>query len=357
MSHPEFLPIQWKSTHLELLDQRILPGKKEFLKITTAEETIVAIREMAVRGAPAIAITGVFGLTLGAKLKSGVADPKEIETLLRSILESRPTAVNLSFAIREAKKLIQGISDWVEVAKIWETYGLKMMEEDLAANKALGENGVSLFPKDKSEFHIITHCNTGALATAGHGTALGVIRSLRDAGKKVVVYADETRPFLQGSRLTAFEMMEEGIECYIITDGMSGWLMNHRKIDAVLVGCDRVAANGDTANKIGTYNLGIVAKEHGVPFYVCATKDSFDLNLKTGVEIPIEMRKESEVIQFDFLKSENGNYLFPEGKTSPVGARALNPSFDITKAHLIKNFITEFGCFAPEEISLRLKTV
>ncbi|TGK81379.1 S-methyl-5-thioribose-1-phosphate isomerase [Leptospira noumeaensis] len=357
MPHPEFLPIQWKSTHLELLDQRILPGKKEFLKLTTAEETISAIREMAVRGAPAIAITGVFGLTLGAKSRMGVAHPKDIEFLLSSILESRPTAVNLSFAIREAKKLIHGVTNWNEVTKIWENYGLKMMEEDLAANKTLGANGASLFPKDQSEFHIITHCNTGALATAGHGTALGVIRSLRDAGKKVVVYADETRPFLQGSRLTAFEMMEEGIECYIITDGMSGWLMNHRKIDAVLVGCDRVAANGDTANKIGTYNLGIVAKEHGVPFYVCATKDSFDLNLKTGVEIPIEMRKESEVTQFDFLKSENGKYLFPEGKTSPVGARALNPSFDVTKAHLIKNFITEFGCFEPEEISLRLKSV
>ncbi|TGK95661.1 S-methyl-5-thioribose-1-phosphate isomerase [Leptospira brenneri] len=357
MPHPEFLPIQWKSTHLELLDQRILPGKKEFLKLTTAEETIIAIREMAVRGAPAIAITGVFGLALGAKSMLGLASSKEVETLLSSILESRPTAVNLSYAIREAKKRVQEITDWNQIAKIWENYGLEMMKEDLAANKALGENGVSLFSKSQSEFHIITHCNTGALATAGHGTALGVIRSLRDAGKKVVVYADETRPFLQGSRLTAFEMIEEGIECYIITDGMSGWLMNHRKIDAVVVGCDRVAANGDTANKIGTYNLGIVAKEHAVPFYVCATKDSFDLNLKTGDEIPIEMRKESEVTQFDFLKSVDGNYLFPEGKTSPIGARALNPSFDVTKSHLIKNFITEFGCFPPNEISLRLKSV
>ncbi|PJZ47371.1 S-methyl-5-thioribose-1-phosphate isomerase [Leptospira brenneri] len=357
MPHPEFLPIQWKSTHLELLDQRILPGKKEFLKLTTAEETIIAIREMAVRGAPAIAITGVFGLALGAKSMSGLVSSKEVETLLSSILESRPTAVNLSYAIREAKKRVQEITDWNQIAKIWENFGLEMMKEDLAANKALGENGVSLFSKNQSEFHIITHCNTGALATAGHGTALGVIRSLRDAGKKVVVYADETRPFLQGSRLTAFEMIEEGIECYIITDGMSGWLMNHRKIDAVVVGCDRVAANGDTANKIGTYNLGIVAKEHGVPFYVCATKDSFDLNLKTGDEIPIEMRKESEVTQFDFLKSADGNYLFPEGKTSPIGARALNPSFDVTKSHLIKNFITEFGCFPPNEISLRLKSV
>ncbi|MCG6146747.1 S-methyl-5-thioribose-1-phosphate isomerase [Leptospira levettii] len=357
MPQPEFLPIQWKSTYLSLLDQRALPGKKEFLEIKSVEETIIAIREMAVRGAPAIAITGIFGLTLGAQKKSGKVNSQEIESLIKQVFESRPTAVNLSFALQEAKKRVEGESLWESVQTIWESYALEMMVEDLNANQTLGTNGANLFPKNQEEFHIITHCNTGALATAGHGTALGVIRSLRDMGKKVVVYADETRPFLQGSRLTAFEMMEEGIECYIITDGMSGWLMNHRKIDAVLVGCDRVAANGDTANKIGTYNLAIVAHEHNVPFYVCATKDSFDLNLKTGEEIPIEMRKESEVTQFDFLKTPEGKYLFPEGKTSPVGARALNPSFDITKAKFIKNFITELGCFVPGEIPVRLKKV
>lgn len=357
MSQPEFLPIQWKSTFLSLLDQRALPGKKEFLKIVTVEDTILAIREMAVRGAPAIAITGIFGLTLGAKDRKGNVNPNEVELLIKQVFESRPTAVNLSFALGEAKKRVQGETSWESIAKIWESYALEMMVEDLRANQTLGKNGADLFPKDQEEFHIITHCNTGALATAGHGTALGVIRSLRDLGKKVVVYADETRPFLQGSRLTAFEMMEEGIECYIITDGMSGWLMNHKKIDAVLVGCDRVAANGDTANKIGTYNLAIVAHEHNVPFYVCATRDSFDLNLKTGDEIPIEMRKESEVTQFDFLKNPQGGYLLPEGKTSPIGARALNPSFDITKAKFIKNFITEMGCFVAGEIPSRLKTV
>ncbi|TGM05478.1 S-methyl-5-thioribose-1-phosphate isomerase [Leptospira jelokensis] len=357
MPQPEFLPIQWKSTHLSLLDQRALPGKKEFLEIHTMEETIVAIREMAVRGAPAIAITGIFGLTLGAKEKQGNLSSVEVDSLIKQMFESRPTAVNLSFALKEAKKRSEGKTDWESIQRVWESYALEMMVEDLKANQMLGENGANLFPKDQNEFHIITHCNTGALATAGHGTALGVIRSLRDQGKKVIVYADETRPFLQGSRLTAFEMMEEGIECYIITDGMSGWLMNQRKIDAVLVGCDRVAANGDTANKIGTYNLAIVAHEHNVPFYVCATKDSFDFNLKTGDEIPIEMRKESEVTQFDFLKASDGNYLLPEGKTAPFGARALNPSFDITKAKFIKNFITELGCFVPTEISTRLKKV
>lgn len=357
MSHSEFLPIQWKSTHLSLLDQRALPGKKEFLDIYTVEDTIFAIREMVVRGAPAIAITGAFGLTLGAKAKSGKTNSEEVDSLIKQVFESRPTAVNLSFALKEAKKRIEGKTDWESIHKIWESYAMEMMVEDVRANQMLGENGVSLFPKDQTEFHIITHCNTGTLATAGFGTALGVIRTLHNQGKKVVVYADETRPFLQGSRLTAFELMEEGIECYIITDGMSGWLMNHKKIDAVLVGCDRVAANGDTANKIGTYNLAIVAHEHNVPFYVCGTKDSFDLSLKTGDDIPIEMRKESEVTQFDFLKTSEGKYLLPEGKTAPIGARALNPSFDITKAKFIKNFITEFGCFVPGEISSRLKKV
>ncbi|XDD45959.1 S-methyl-5-thioribose-1-phosphate isomerase [Leptospira sp. WS39.C2] len=357
MPQPEFLPIQWKSTYLSLLDQRALPGKKEFLEIRTLDETIFAIREMAVRGAPAIAITGIFGLTIAAKNKSGKTNSVEVDGIIKQVFESRPTAVNLSFALKEAKNRVEGETNWESISEIWESYALQMMVDDLNANQSLGKNGANLFSKDQDEFHIITHCNTGALATAGHGTALGVIRSLRDLGRKVVVYADETRPFLQGSRLTAFEMMEEGIECYIITDGMSGWLMNHRKIDAVLVGCDRVAANGDTANKIGTYNLAIVAHEHNVPFYVCATKDSFDLNLKTGDEIPIEMRKESEVTQFDFLKTSDGKYLFPEGKTSPVGARALNPSFDITKAKFIRNFITEFGCFVPGEIPLRLKNV
>ncbi|TGN18905.1 S-methyl-5-thioribose-1-phosphate isomerase [Leptospira idonii] len=354
MDSSRFSPISWKEGILTLLDQRVLPGKKSFLNLETVDDTVTCIREMAVRGAPAIAITGVFGLALGARAQSGNVDKTDVENLIAKVFASRPTAVNLSFALKEAKKRVEQVLSWEDHYKIWKAYAVEMMQKDLSDNLRLGKNGVSLFSKSQKEFHVITHCNTGALATAGHGTALGVIRSLRDAGNKVVVYADETRPFLQGSRLTAFEMMEEGIECHIITDGMSGWLMNHKKIDAVLVGCDRVAANGDTANKIGTYNLAIVAKEHSVPFYVCATRDSFDLSLEDGRKIPIEMRKEEEVTVFDFLKNGKGELYLQPGTTSPAGARALNPSFDVTPHKFISSFITEFGCFLPGEIGSRL---
>jgi len=355
MPSESFSPISWKSGTLVLLDQRKLPQTKSYLQLSTMEETISAIREMVVRGAPAIAITGIFGIALGAKNSNGEATPEGKEHLIVMMQESRPTAVNLTYALRAARELVKDISSWIEIASIWEKFGNKLMSDDLAGNLALGANGLSQFNLNQDTFHIITHCNTGALATAGHGTALGVIRSLRDAGKKVIVYADETRPFLQGSRLTAFEMLEEEIECYIITDGMSGWLMNSRKIDAVLVGCDRVAKNGDTANKIGTYNLAIAAAAHSVPFYVCATKDSFDLKLESGKSIPIEMRREEEVTRFDFIKDDLGGIFLKPGMTSPIGARALNPSFDITPEKYIRSFITDFGCFTPSEIVSRLK--
>ncbi|TGL60082.1 S-methyl-5-thioribose-1-phosphate isomerase [Leptospira ognonensis] len=355
MSSLSFSPISWENGTLVLLDQRLLPLKKTFLQITTMEGTISAIRDMAVRGAPAIAITGIFGIALFAKGRSGSASSGEIESVLHSMKQSRPTAVNLTYALAQAGEKVQEVNNWHDIFLVWESFAKELMLNDLRDNEALGRHGVDLFDPNEETFHIITHCNTGALATAGHGTALGVIRSLRDAGKKVIVYADETRPFLQGSRLTAFEMMEEGIECYIITDGMSGWLMGSRKIDAVLVGCDRVARNGDTANKIGTYNLAIVAEAHNVPFYVCATKDSFDLKLETGASIPIEMRKEEEVTRYDFIKDVSGNIFIQPGMTSPVGARALNPSFDVTPAKYIRSFITEFGCFPPFEIPNRLK--
>jgi methylthioribose-1-phosphate isomerase len=354
MLKESFSPISWKEGELFLIDQRLLPKEKKYLCLTTMEDTIVAIKEMVVRGAPLIAITGIFGLTLGAKNRQGKAEASEILSLIQAVYESRPTAVNLSFALKEAENRAILLDTWEKIYFSWEIFGRELMLNDLRDNMALGNNGISFFTKSKNEIHIITHCNTGALATAGHGTALGVIRSLRDAGRKVIVYAEETRPFLQGSRLTAFEMMEEGIECYIITDGMSGWLMNSRKIDAVLVGCDRVARNGDTANKIGTYNLAIIAKTHEVPFYVCATKDSFDLSLENGNFIPIEMRREEEVTRYDFIKNESGGILFEPGTTSPAGARALNPSFDVTPAKYISSFITEAGCFPPHEISNRL---
>lgn len=350
-----FSPIVWESTRLKLLDQRKIPKEKSYLSIDSASQTVWAIREMVVRGAPAIAITGVFGLALGCKARSGKAVESELNGLFQEIQESRPTAVNLSRALSEARALVTPEETWESLTQKFSNFGEKLLDLDLAGNKVLGENGANLFSKDKKTLNIVTHCNTGALATAGHGTALGVIRSLRDNGFTVTVFADETRPFLQGSRLTAFEMMEEGIECYIITDGMSGWLFQDRKIDAVVVGCDRVAKNGDTANKIGTYTLALAAKAHSVPFYVCATKDSFDLSLSSGKEIPIEMRNPDEVTLYQFLKDQEGNPLLAPGTTSPLGAKALNPSFDVTPAHLIHSFITDLGVFSPSDIENRLK--
>ncbi|GBF51763.1 translation initiation factor 2B [Leptospira ryugenii] len=348
-------PIVWREEKLVLLDQRQLPGKKVFQELSRLEDVITAIKEMVVRGAPAIAISGCFALALEAKHRRGSFQFSDFEGLVKKVHSSRPTAVNLTFALNQARETVQNVSNWQQAYNLLVQFAIQLMEKDLKDNQTLGAEGTKLFPLEQNEFHVITHCNTGALATAGHGTALGVIRSLRDLGKKVVVYADETRPFLQGSRLTAFEMMEEGIECYIISDGMSGWLMNQRKIDAVLVGCDRVARNGDTANKIGTLNLAIVAKSFSVPFFVCATKDSFDLKLETGSSIPIEMRREEEVTQYDFLKDASGHPLLKPGMTSPLEARALNPSFDVTPNFLIQSFITEMGCFPPGEIQNRLK--
>lgn len=351
----QFSPIVWEFPHLLLLDQRKIPKEKSILRVSTLPQTVEAIREMVVRGAPAIAITGVFGLALGCQSRSGKPDKEELDSLFRTIHESRPTAVNLSRALEEAKGLVLPSDTWVDLAKKFADFGNKLLELDYAGNKKLGEFGAGLFSSNEKKLQIVTHCNTGALATAGHGTALGVIRSLRDKGFSVTVYADETRPFLQGSRLTAFEMMEEEIDCYIITDGMSGWLFGDRKIDAVVVGCDRVARNGDTANKIGTYTLALAAKAHSVPFYVCATKDSFDLSLSSGGDIPIEMRNPEEVTLYQFLKAENGSPLLVPGTTSPLGAKALNPSFDVTPHHLIQAFITDLGVFPPSQIEESLK--
>ncbi|MDV6235112.1 S-methyl-5-thioribose-1-phosphate isomerase [Leptospira ellisii] len=351
-------PILWNDEKLILLDQRVLPGSASYLTATTMEDVIHAIREMAVRGAPAIAITGAFGIALYLNGCSSKPSYSELNKKLTELLESRPTAVNLRLAIEEflsrfpEKSYSQTtLSDLKNGA---ETFALFMLEEDLGNNLALARNGLSLFPNSPSDLHIVTHCNTGALATAGHGTALGVIRSLRDAGHSVTVYADETRPYLQGARLTAWEMKEEGIPAYLITDNMAGWLMSTRKVDAVIVGADRIASNGDTANKIGTYPLAIVAKHHGVPFYVAATEKSMDFRIPDGSHIPIEMRKESEVTTFSFLKDENGKPLLDEGVIAPAGMEALNPSFDVTPASLISGIITERGIVSPvNETNLR----
>lgn len=354
MKKENLRPMFWEGETLRLLDQRQIPGKKEWFLAKGAEDAIFAIREMVVRGAPAIAITGLFGAVLEHKSRADKPSYSEIRSVHQRIIESRPTAVNLRKAFEEfsekfpeSKYESLSYENFLQEA---EEFAVSVYEEDIRNNTSLAENGLSLFPDASKKIQIITHCNTGALATAGHGTALGVIRSLKNAGRDLTVFADETRPYLQGARLTAWELMEEGIDSYLITDSMAGWLMATKKIDAVIVGVDRVAANGDSANKIGTYPLAIIAKYHGVPFYIAATEKSFDFRIPSGAHIPIEMRTPDEVTRLNFLKKEDGSPILGEGVIAPVGVQALNPSFDVTPAELITAFITEKGIVSPDKI-------
>ncbi|HWI99292.1 MAG TPA: S-methyl-5-thioribose-1-phosphate isomerase [Burkholderiales bacterium] len=305
----EVQPIRWRGDRLELLDQRLLPDKTEYLACRSAEEVARAIRDMVVRGAPAIGCAAAFGVVL-SKGSSG-----SFEVLAKS----RPTAVNLFWALERMKK-----------AKDLEAEAIAIYDEDLAANRAMGKLGAELIPEAA---RVMTHCNTGALATAGYGTALGVIRASK--GKNISVIANETRPYLQGARLTAWELVQEGIPCTLITDSMAGHLMSKGEVDVVIVGADRIAANGDVANKIGTYPLAVLAKRHGIPFYVAAPLSTFDPKIPDGSRIPIEERPAAEVTGY------RGTRWAPEG----VSVR--NPAFDVTPAELITAIISEKGIASP----------
>jgi methylthioribose-1-phosphate isomerase len=298
-------PIRWRGDRLELLDQRLLPDKKAYVVCRTAEQVAKAIKDMAVRGAPAIGCAAAFGAVLGK------GSPKAYEVLAKS----RPTAVNLFWALERMKK-----------ARNLEAEALAIYEEDVAANRAIGELGAKLIAE---RARVMTHCNTGALATAGHGTALGIIRSAKD--KKIRVIANETRPYLQGARLTAWECLQEGIPCTLITDNMAGHLMSQGEVDVVVVGADRIAANGDVANKIGTYPLAVMAKRHGIPFYVAAPLSTFDPQIADGSQIPIEERPADEVTGYRKVR------------WAPKGVQVRNPAFDITPAELITGIICEKG--------------
>ena len=298
-------PIRWKGKSLELLDQRLLPGKKKYVTCKTAEQVAKAIRDMVVRGAPAIGCAAAFGVVLGK------GSPRSFEVLSKS----RPTAVNLFWALERMRK-----------AKDLEAEAKAIYEEDLAANHAMGELGATLIPE---RARIMTHCNAGALATAGYGTALGVVRSAKN--KKIRVIANETRPYLQGARLTAWEMVQEGIPCTLITDSMAGHLMSRGEVDVIVVGADRIAANGDTANKIGTYALAVLARRHGIPFYVVAPLSTFDFKISSGKEIPIEERPAAEVTGYR------------DKRWAPAGVSVRNPAFDVTPAELISGIVCEKG--------------
>ena len=298
-------PLRWRGDRLELLDQRLLPGKVSYVKCTTAPQVAKAIRDMVVRGAPAIGCAAAFGVVLGKGSRSS----------FEVLAKSRPTAVNLFWALERMKK-----------AKDLEAEAKAIFNEDLAANRAMGDFGAQLIP-DRAR--VMTHCNTGALATAGYGTALGVIRSARK--KRITVIANETRPYLQGARLTAWELVQEGIPCTLITDSMAGHLMSRGEVDVIVVGADRIAANGDVANKIGTYPLAVLAKRHNIPFYVVAPLSTFDLKLASGKEIPIEERPAGEVTGYR------------ETRWAPQGVSVRNPAFDVTPAELITGIVCERG--------------
>ncbi|ADA66124.1 translation initiation factor, aIF-2BI family [Thermotoga petrophila RKU-10] len=324
--------MEWSGDSLKLLDQRKLPFIEEYVECKTHEEVAHAIKEMIVRGAPAIGVTAAFGYVLGLRDYKTGSLTDWMKQVKETLARTRPTAVNLFWALNRMEKVFFENVDRENLFEILENEALKMAYEDIEVNKAIGKNGAQLI-KDGST--ILTHCNAGALATVDYGTALGVIRAAMESGKRIRVFADETRPYLQGARLTVWELMKDGIEVYVITDNMAGWLMKKGLIDAVVVGADRIALNGDTANKIGTYSLAVLAKRNNIPFYVAAPVSTIDPTIKSGEEIPIEERRPEEVTHC------GGNRIAPEG------VKVLNPAFDVTENTLITAIITEKGVIRP----------
>ena len=340
----KFKTIEWKKDRVRLIDQRRLPREVRYIECRDAFSVARAIQNMTIRGAPAIGVAAAMGIALAAKnLSSHRPDifQKNIEKVCHQMRQTRPTAVNLFWAIDRMQRILdQFHSDDVERMKLkLEEEALRIYEEDLEVNRKIGENGKGLI---QDEDGVLTHCNAGGLATAGYGTALGVMRAAWAEGKRFRVYVDETRPLLQGTRLTAWELVQEKIPATLITDNMAGSLMKREEINLVLVGADRIACNGDTANKIGTYGLAILANWHHIPFYVVAPTSTFDLTLNSGQDIPIEERPQEEVTHF------GGRWI------APKGIEAFNPAFDITPHSLIQGFITEKGILRkPFERALR----
>ena len=325
--------LEWTDKGVRFIDQTKLPTEETYVTCTTHEQVADVIRTMVVRGAPAIGVAAAMGIALGAK-NSKAANvgefKREFDQICDVIGKTRPTAVNLFWAIRRMQKKFD-ILHTLSVAEIKQALieeSQRIHAEDIAANQAMGRHGATLMP---SEGGVLTHCNAGALATAGYGTALGVIRAAVEQGKKIHVYADETRPFLQGSRLTAWELMKDGIPTTVISDNMAGAMMHQGKIGAIIVGADRIAANGDVANKIGTYTVAILAKEHGIPFYVAAPISTVDLACPDGSHIPIEQRNPKEVTHIA------GKQMVPDGVSIE------NPAFDVTPAKYVAAIITEKG--------------
>ncbi len=309
---------------------------------------------MVVRGAPAIAITGMYGIVLFLRSFSRKPTYTSLMESIQRLKNARPTAVNLSVAINDYIKKLEIIYEsrnFEEILTFTQDFANDLYNQEIQNNLKISEFACSLLEGSSKQLSLLTHCNTGSLATAGIGTALGVIYTLKEKGYNLTVYVDETRPYHQGSRLTAWELQENHINYYIITDSMAGWVLKTKNIDAIFVGADRIASNGDTANKIGTYFLSIAANKHKVPFYVAAPTSTFDLNIQNGDLIEIEMRPKEEITQLSILKDKNGDCLIPEGVLSPPEAKVLNPSFDVTPAENINAIITEKGIIQPVSLT------
>ncbi len=328
-----FKTVEWKNNSVVMIDQRVLPEREVYNTYRDYKAVAGAIKDMVVRGAPAIGVAAAMGVALGAqkiKARDMKAFRREFDRIAKLLASTRPTAVNLFWAIERMKK-VASENEGLGIDKLKKRLvaeAKEMHRDDIEINRRIGKFGGRLL---KNNSTVLTHCNAGALATAGYGTALGVIRGAIEGGKKIAVYADETRPFLQGSRLTAWELKKDDIPVTLITDNMAGYIMKKGLIDAVVVGADRIAANGDVANKIGTYTVALLAREHGVPFYVAAPLSTIDMKIRSGAEIPIEERDSTEVTH---LKGR---------RIAPRGIDVRNPAFDVTPNRLVTGIITEKG--------------
>jgi methylthioribose-1-phosphate isomerase len=338
--------IDWQGDAIIMVDQRKLPGQELYVRCRTAQEVARAIRTMVIRGAPAIGVSAAMGIALGMRRSTAKGTKQfavEFQKICEMMANTRPTAVNLFWAIDRMKRVFaeaaQAGKSAEEIADRLELEARAIHDEDVASCRSMGAFGADVVPDGA---RVLTHCNAGALATAGYGSALGVIRAAVEKGKKISVFADETRPFLQGARLTAWELVRDGINTTVITESMAGPLMRAGEIDLVVVGADRIAANGDTANKIGTYTVAVLAREHKVPFYVAAPISTIDLATPDGDRIPIEERDRREITHIG------------SARLTPEGAQIRNPAFDVTPNRYISGIITEKGIYAPPfEISLR----
>ncbi len=339
--------VEWKDGKVRLLDQSRLPAQVTFVDCSDHWTVASAIRELKVRGAPAIGVTAAMGVALGAQHATETSYEtfrKEVTAICDHLAATRPTAVNLFWAIERMKAKLAAWSGQpiVEIKRLLIEESQRILDEDIAMNKAIGRHGAELI-KDRQT--VLTHCNAGALATAGYGTALGVVRAAWEQGKKIHVLADETRPVLQGARLTVWELMQDNIPVTLITDNMAGTMMRQGRVQLCVVGADRIAANGDVANKIGTYSVAVLAKAHSIPFYVAAPHSTIDLNTPSGDQIPIEQRASDEVTS-----------VFGSPPIAPAGVEVLNPAFDITPADYITAIITERGIFKPSQIAEQFRS-